>query len=427
LLKQFQNRLMHQPPMPPEPTSQNLCLYYAGLWVEEELKAELLGFSISGNNLQKRFLDTLQDIGLGAHRIYSLRPARSYPRQNLLWRGDRKNDGTGHSIYYLPFVNWGPLKMLTQGAAFLVAFLVDRVRGRKMGCAPVLISYNLSHPQGLFLWLAAWITRTKWVVFLADFPGVASSHGNGIARKISFFLEKTFVRLADSLILLNPNLVADYHLRLPYLNIIPAPPQEVMDQLFLLPIKSERSRSILYAGSLDETRGVGNLLKAIQLLDHGLNIKVIIAGKGHLLSDVEAAARHDARIVYAGCLSQQELFAMYRTAGALINPHLTSTLESRSVFPNKVIEYFASGTPVITSRVANIDTHFPAQAIYLDSDSPEDIAKGMVTFVEASEESLWAMAESARSILSSGELFRRQQNELRAFLCDAAFGKKVAG
>lgn len=414
------------PTMPPEPPNQNTCVYYAGLWVEEALKAELFGFSISGNNLQKRFLDTLQDIEMHPHRIYSIRPARSYPAQKLLWRGLRKTDGEGHAINYLPFVNWGPVKVLTQGFAFLFSFVVDRIKRGRKGGAPVLISYNLSHPQGLFLWLASWITGTKWIVFLADFPGVASSQGNGLARKISFLLERTFVRFAKSLILLNPNLVGDYGIRLPYLNIIPAPPCEVMEQLFRLPVRAGKDRTILYAGALDETRGVGNLLKAIRILDPGMKIKFIIAGKGPLLGDVETAARDDSRIVYAGCLSQKELFELYQTAGALVNPHLISTLESRSVFPNKLIEYLASGTPVISSRVANIDTYFPAQAIYLESDSPESIAKGVMAFCESSEDKLRAMAESARDILQCGELFKRQKEELRAFICNTASRRNPA-
>jgi glycosyltransferase involved in cell wall biosynthesis len=62
----------------------------------------------------------------------------------------------------------------------------------------------------------------------------------------------------------------------------------------------------------------------------------------------------DGRIVACGYLDRPLLLSAYRAASALLIP-LSDDLKSRARFPSKVGEYLASGRPVITCNVGEID------------------------------------------------------------------------
>lgn len=100
----------------------------------------------------------------------------------------------------------------------------------------------------------------------------------------------------------------------------------------------------LFAGRLDEGKGVKTLLKAWTSSCPPAPLR--IAGSGALLADVSAAVRNSSMIEHLGTLDRTSLLDQMRQARALIFP--SQWYEN---FPVTLVEAFACGLPVIVSRI----------------------------------------------------------------------------
>jgi glycosyltransferase involved in cell wall biosynthesis len=104
----------------------------------------------------------------------------------------------------------------------------------------------------------------------------------------------------------------------------------------------------LYAGRLSPEKGIRTLLQAIE----GTDIPLSIAGDGPLRESLEAlsADHHLGRqVTFHGYQSGEALHALYRNAAFVVVPS-----EVYENAPMTVLESFASGKPVVGSRIGGI-------------------------------------------------------------------------
>lgn len=101
---------------------------------------------------------------------------------------------------------------------------------------------------------------------------------------------------------------------------------------------------ILYVGRLAEEKGVGVLLRAAALSPGTIRV----AGQGPLQSLVERSAAAG-EIEYLGPLEPSSVFSELRRAIAVVLPSIWF-----EGFPLAVVEAFATGTPVIASRIGSL-------------------------------------------------------------------------
>ena len=102
---------------------------------------------------------------------------------------------------------------------------------------------------------------------------------------------------------------------------------------------------LLYAGRLAEEKGVAVLLRAVAALGPGV---LRIAGAGPLTPDVEQAAA-TGYVEYLGLLDHSSVLASFRSATAVVLPSIWF-----EGFPLAVVEAYATGTPVVASRIGSL-------------------------------------------------------------------------
>ncbi len=103
----------------------------------------------------------------------------------------------------------------------------------------------------------------------------------------------------------------------------------------------------LFAGRLTEDKGILTLLKAWK--EPGLSMPLEIAGDGPLAPQVEEAATENPNIRWHGWITRDRLLEKLRTAAVLIVPS-----EWYEPFGLTIVEAFASGIPVVASRLGSI-------------------------------------------------------------------------
>lgn len=103
-------------------------------------------------------------------------------------------------------------------------------------------------------------------------------------------------------------------------------------------------RFALFAGRLAPEKGIATLLAAWDRLK-GLSFRLKVAGAGPLKEEVVRRADGE-RVEYLGALSRQRIQSLMREATLVVFPS-----DCYENFPLAIVEAFASGVPVIASRI----------------------------------------------------------------------------
>lgn len=136
----------------------------------------------------------------------------------------------------------------------------------------------------------------------------------------------------------------------------------------------------LYVGTVIERKNLLNICKALFLLRDRLDIPLVVVGKGgKYLQQVKDYLRQqnlEQRVIFlsetAGYVVQQDFPAIYQMSTAMLYP---SFFEG---FGIPVLEAHWSEVPVITSNVSCLPEVGGPGAYYVDPNSSEEIAEGML-------------------------------------------------
>jgi len=115
------------------------------------------------------------------------------------------------------------------------------------------------------------------------------------------------------------------------------------------PREAGRPLELLFAGRLTAEKGVRVAIDAMRHLPADARVRLTVAGKGYLESEVRAASEQDPRICFAGYLSGEDKLRAFSAADCLLLPSLW--YENAPVV---VLEAAAYRLPVIGSRLGAI-------------------------------------------------------------------------
>lgn len=135
----------------------------------------------------------------------------------------------------------------------------------------------------------------------------------------------------------------------------------------------------LFVGNFVRTKGIENLVQAIEELDVGSNFKMYLVGKGPLFSDIEKMvknSKYSSNIELTGFVSKSKLNKLYVCADFVVVPSIVDDAGNTEGMPTVISEAFVSGTPVIASDVGGVsDVVVNGQNGYLTQQKdPQDLA-----------------------------------------------------
>jgi glycosyltransferase involved in cell wall biosynthesis len=161
------------------------------------------------------------------------------------------------------------------------------------------------------------------------------------------------------------------------------------------PFDCDSSTPVFFTLSrMSQKKGVDILLEAIEQIDQSsVDIHFAIAGDGPMRENVEKASQNSESIEVIGKLSDEELAIHYAAADAFL-----FTSKGGEAFPTlTMIESYASGTPVIASKLAEdpIGVQNGVNSILVEPGNAKQLEKAIIELA-SNEKQLSNMSTQAR-------------------------------
>jgi glycosyltransferase involved in cell wall biosynthesis len=393
-------------------------LLFVGSVLPDLTEFHTSAFSRAGTMFQLNLLLGLTHAGIRPSRILSFRHVRIFPRSRRFWIGSgRATLPENLTAILMPFVNATPMKQVGLG---LVALLRIAQWGwhNRFARHKVVYSFNLTVPPGLFTLAGARLIGAKAVVSLNDINVPGQTVPNSPAYKLDLLLQRLIIPLFDGHVSVSDRIMRDFAPGRPFVLVEGGVTPEMLpesNQAGGVTSRDGTTFTIVSAGSLDEANGFSVLLEAFAQLE-GDEYRLCIAGDGPLAGDVRRAAERDARIRYCGLVAFEEVLALYRSANVLVNMRLTKAMNTRYFFPSKMMEYLASGTPVISTCTGHVESEF-GDFVFLLRDETGDGLANMIRHVRSQDSHvLAAMGGTARAYMAMNKTWDAQGRKVADFL-----------
>ena len=127
--------------------------------------------------------------------------------------------------------------------------------------------------------------------------------------------------------------------------------------------------------------------------------ELVIYGPGDYVEELKAICAEDPRVEYGGMLLSSQVMEKEMEATLLVNPRPTGEEYVKYSFPSKTMEYMASGTPVLTTRLPGMPAEYFPYVHFIDEETPEGIARALKRVLSRSDSELFSQGMAARAFI----------------------------
>ena len=163
-------------------------------------------------------------------------------------------------------------------------------------------------------------------------------------------------------------------------------------------VKKASPRVCLYAGSVCRLYGLPQLVEGFRMADIP-DTKLVIYGPGDYVEELKAIAAKDSRVEYGGMLLSSQVVEKEMEASLLVNPRPTNEEYVKYSFPSKTMEYMASATPVLTTRLPGMPKEYYPYVNFIDEETPAGIARALEVVFSRTKEDLDHQGQTARDFV----------------------------
>jgi glycosyltransferase involved in cell wall biosynthesis len=394
------------------------ALAFIGTFVGDGASFQGPAFNRAGQMFQAELVRGVSDAGLVPSAIYSLEPVPAFPRApRLVGRVGLLAATSVIRVRLIPFLNVQPLKVLTAGLSTLALLVAWAWRHR--GQPRVMYVINLTMPPGLFVWLAARLTRSRAVVSVLDVWRPGGIVPDTWKWRLDFAMQRWLLPRFDGHMVVSRAIAEDL---IPGRHVCLIEGGVPADRVGPSPtgIRAVPPFRIVLAGTLESYNGVELVAQALALLPDGYEL--IIAGAGSLEARAADLAARDPRVSFRGFLSFDDVIELYRSADLLLNARLTKAMDTRYFFPSKLMELLVSGTPVLSTCTGHVESEYGHVLYLLREETPEALAARIQEIRAIDPAEHRALGARARDFMLREKTWDRQGARLARYIREDVLG-----
>ena len=329
--------------------------------------------------------------GLAAHTQVDVIANAPVNRSNLkksVMRLPEETEG-GARYHYIPAIRNPIVKLLFVAAGTFFKTLLAA------GKDSAVVVDCLNRTTAFFALLAAKLRGRRCVGIITDLPDMLG--GGSFSRKMANFVIRhctDYVLLTEAMndYIRNPGkpyVILEGHADISMKEKMPS-----MD-------KKQPVRTVFYAGGVSRQYGLADLTEGFLQSDLP-NTRLEIYGPGDYVQELQSIAEKDPRVFYGGMLLNTEIVAKEQEATLLVNPRPTHEEFVKYSFPSKTMEYMASGTPVLTTRLPGMPKEYYPYVYFIEEESADGIAAALKAVLEHTDEELFRKGQEARDFVLDG-------------------------
>lgn len=172
--------------------------------------------------------------------------------------------------------------------------------------------------------------------------------------------------------------------------------------------------TILYAGALRSQYGLADLVEGFASISEP-TAQLIVYGDGDYVEELRAACQVDPRIDFRGTVPTDEVVDAERRAWLLVNPRPPDQEFTKYSFPSKNMEYLASGTAVLTTRLPGMPAEYLPHVLTVDAPGHAGIAAALKHALGLGLEELQRRGRDGQSFVLEYKNNRRQAARILEF------------
>ncbi len=180
-------------------------------------------------------------------------------------------------------------------------------------------------------------------------------------------------------------------------------------------IKKESSKVILYTGGLVLRYGLGDLLEAFHQIPNN-DYQLWLCGSGDAEESIKEYSKKDKRIMFLGRMTAEEVYKLQRRATLLVNPRHSGEIFTKYSFPSKTMEYMASGTPTLMSKLECMPNEYYQYLYYFDDESIEGMTNKMIEICETDKALLEKRGKEAAVFINEKKNAKVQVSKILSIL-----------
>lgn len=322
----------------------------------------------------------------------------SFPKlfRKIYFPGGVEKFGLNTSVVSIGFVNLIFLKIVFRFVAAFFALLRFCRKGDI-----VLFVYSAHLPFVLSSVFVRWFNPLiKICIIIPDLPMYMGDGGflYRLLKRFDSLIFKFFVKKLDYFVLLTKHMGQELDLAEDKFVVI----EGIASEFKSAPLGSDESGScpkyFLYSGTLALRYGIGDLVDAFLKVQNP-DVELWICGDGDGKEYVSSVALLDSRIKYIGQIGREVVLSMQSKAFILVNPRSPEGEYTKFSFPSKIMEYMASGRPVIMYSLQGIPDEYSPYYIAPDSVGVDALSECMSNVIEWSDDKLADFGCRAREFI----------------------------
>ncbi len=370
--------------------------------------------SIAGNNMQLGYIESLYKYLEHDIEVISQLPISIYPKSKHIHIKMHTLDiGNSHRAISPSFINLPFLKSCTlkQSTSTLIQSWLNKHKDNEK----VIISFNTLPQIALPVIRYSKKHDVKTICIFADPPidPFKRSIIGRIYKNYEFLQSMKLIKRFDGVIALNQKIVEDYAPMVPYEIIEGGINLDLFNQE--ITPKQNGVKRIVYSGALTEYSGCKKLIESLAYIQEK-NFVIEFYGSGPLVKYIKSFSKNDARVQYLGIQSNQNMINVERNADFLINPRKIHDPISTYTFPSKILEYLATGTPTLSTKVNGLTPYYLNHLNIVETDDPISFAQSLEWILNSDYAILKEKALYAKKEILNEKNWMEQTKKLLAFI-----------
>lgn len=182
--------------------------------------------------------------------------------------------------------------------------------------------------------------------------------------------------------------------------------------------KKKVPKSLVFTGSLTANVGIEEMLQAFIECDTK-DFELRIFGSGELAETIANLSKVHTNIKYYGQVDNARAVQEQISATLLLNPRFSDGEYTKYSFPSKIIEYMASGTPVLTTALPGIPNEYFEYMYVFEHENLSGYKKAFSYLLKKSPKELHSMGIRAKKFVIQNKTNAAQADRIVKWAEDA--------